>query len=104
MIKLTRETYTKSEWVLIINEISIPVHPLFLGCLIVLSAYLVAISSQIVAQNQAMMYQEFKLARPECSVVYDLGKLIIDCPKENKNDFSKGYEFNITKNISIIND
>ena len=92
----------KTEWVITIGNVQFPLYIVGMATLIGIMSVLIILASQILAQNQVMMYQEFRLARPECSIEYDMGKMIMDCGTPRK-DLSP-LNFDLPKNYSIIND
>lgn len=101
-MRLEKETIMKTEWVITIGDVQFPLYIVGMAVLICAMTILTLYLSGVLTQNQVMMYQEFKLARPECSIKYDLGKMIMDCdtPREDLSNLN----FDIQKNYSIIND
>lgn len=101
-MRLEKESYMKTEWVITIGNVHFPLYIVGMATLIGIMSVLILLASQILAQNQVMLYEEFRLARPECSLLYDMGRVVIDCDTPRK-DLSP-LHFELPKNYSIIND
>lgn len=101
-MKIERETYMRSEWVITFGELQIPLHSTLIIIFIVIGGLISAQLGEIVAQNQIMFFEEYRLAHPECSIIYDLGYMNIDCGTP-RTDLSP-LHFELPKNYSIIND
>lgn len=101
-MKLEKESYMKTEWVITIGNAQFPLYIVGTAILISIMSLLIILTSQILAQNQVMLYEEFRLARPECSLLYDMGRVVIDCDTP-RTDLSP-LHFELPKNYSIIND
>lgn len=101
-MRLEKETLMKTEWVITIGNTQFPLYIVSMAILISVMSLLIVYLSSVLTQNQVMLYQEFRLARPECSIEYDMGKMIMDCGTPRK-DLSP-LNFELPKNYSIIND